>query len=114
MTSEKRRKDAEIQHALLSDRESDQPSGAARRKITVPGGNPTLPVAEVLISPNGTEFWKEDMPSYVLGILDETVTNGYRIDGARLELLSSGTDLAKTRLRYAVLALQKAGALPKG
>lgn len=109
------RKAAEMQHALLFDRESDQPVAGKRRVIKVPGGNPNLPVAAEMCAPDarGREFWDDEMPAYVLGILDETVTNGYRIDGEVLELLSDGTELAKTRLRYTVLALRKAGALIK-
>lgn len=51
------------------------------------------------------------MPSYILSILDETVTNGYQIDGILLLLLSDDTELAQKRRRLAVLALIKAGAV---
>lgn len=111
MNSKNRQKSAEFQHALLRDRESEQPIAGVRRKISVPGGNPNLPVSDTLLSPSSAGFWEEDMPSYILSILDETVTNGYQIDGILLLLLSDDTELAQKRRRLAVLALIKAGAV---
>lgn len=79
--------------------------------MAVPGGNPNLPVSDTLLSPSGPDFWQEDMPWYILSILDETVTNGYRIDGVELQLLSDDTDLAQQRRRLALLAFVKHGAI---
>lgn len=104
------RKAAEMQHRLLVDREDNQPVSGKRRTIKVPGGNPNLPVVVVMEAENPS-FWDEDMPKYILGILDETITNGWRLgDDDELELLSDGSELAKTRLRYTIKALEAQGA----
>lgn len=104
------RKAAEMQHALLFDRESDQPVAGKRRVIKVPGGNPNLPVAATMAAANAS-LWEEDMPKYILSIIDETITNGWRLgDDDELELLSDGSELAKTRLRYTIKALEAQGA----
>lgn len=99
-------------HFMLQDREDGQPVSGVRRIVRVPGGNPNLPVAAVLESPRRGDFWDEEMPAYVLSIIDETVTNGWKLGSDHeLILLSDGTELAKTRLRYAVKALEAQGAI---
>lgn len=81
-----------------------------KKKRRIPGGNQKIPAYCGLIAPN-PDFWEEDMPSWILGILDETVTNGYRIRGVEITLLCDGTELGKTRARYAKLGLVRAGAV---
>lgn len=111
MNPELRRKQAEMQHALLHDRESDQPfKGMSKRKVGVPGGNVTLPVYKVVLSPNGSDFWSEDMVAYILSILDETVTNGYAIFGDHMDLLSDESELGDLRASYALKGLLRQGA----
>lgn len=111
MNPDLRRKQAEMQHALLHDRESDQPfKGMSKRKVAVPGGNVTLPVYKVVLSPNGSDFWSEDMVAYILSILDETVTNGYAIFGDHMDLLSDESELGDLRASYALKGLLRQGA----
>lgn len=109
---EARRYEAEYNYHLLSEPSDGVfPQVPYNRKKKVPGGNPTLPVSSVLLSPNGEDFWHENMPSYILEILDETRTNGYVVDGDQIRLLADDTGDGRLRAKYARLALLRAGAI---
>lgn len=108
----KQRIDAETQYELLSDPEENvYPRVPYHLKKKIPGGNQTLPVSSILLAPNGADFWHEDMPSYVLEILDETRTNGYVVDGDQIRLLADDSGDGRLRAKYARLALLRAGAV---
>lgn len=108
--SEKSREKAEQEFAELYDYEENQPVYAPfKPKKKIPGGNRSLPVKYELLGPS-VDFWYEDMPNYILEILDETDTNGWRLEYGHLLILSDESDLGVLRATRAKMALEHYGA----
>lgn len=66
-----------------------------------------------LLSPRDG-FWEEDMPSYVLSIIDEVSTNKYTLSGNHLELYADSSAEGQQRVQYAWMALKNQGAISVG
>lgn len=104
-----RNRQAEIDYQILYDHEEQEPPRVPYHiRKYLPGGNLDLPVVDTLEAP--PEFWSRSFVKYILSIIDETKTNGWRLQGSTLESLADESELGSMRARYLRLSLIAQGA----